>query len=573
MVRLNDKIQGYESSNVTYLAFLFVFCFITFAFPLLWGIPSGYDLTTDLRFTTALQDAMLSGQFFPGWAGDNLGYGSIGVRFYPPLAFYLLATTELFTANWFWAIWINLFFWMLLGVVGTFFFVREWGTPTQALIAGIGYAIVPQHLSDAFQSFLFAQFAAWALIPFCFLFVTRICRKKEWLDVLLFAVSYSALVLTHIPTTIILSLSLPIYVLVVTEWKDYYNVFVRLAAAISLTIAATSFRWLIVICEYGWLAHNDTKWTTGYFLYSQWLFPNTLTARTQYVWVLSSWLFDIAIVLSASMVVPAVIYLLKTRTARFSDAWRITIASVVTTLFAFFMLSNASQFVWEALPFLQKIQFPFRWLSVLSFCAVVAFAFSIPALLNIFRSRERLVAYPALALVVAIALFDLTQVVIPSGPLPPAEFDKLETRMREEPMFEGWWPIWATQEALDTDGQFDAEGREVEVQSWESTSKTIVVADGKPTNLRVPVFYYPHWKAEVNGKAVVVERDQFGLIAIPVEEGVKSIHLYFEEPLIIKLAGYLSLAIWLSLGLPMIWKLLKKFVPRFKSQQIAPAEA
>src|SRR5204863_1745759 len=108
------------------------------------------------------------------------------------------------------------------------------------------------------------------IIPFCFLFVTRMCRKGTQFDVLLFALSYSLLILTHIPTTIIVSLCLPIYVLLVMDWRRYVNVFARLAVAIALTIAATSFRWITIVGEFNCLAHNVLKWVSGYFLYSKW---------------------------------------------------------------------------------------------------------------------------------------------------------------------------------------------------------------------------------------------------------------------------------------------------------------
>jgi uncharacterized membrane protein len=552
MSTVNEKFEILLSRNALCIVFLFLFCFASFGLPLLSGLPSGFDMITDIRFASALKDAMLSGEIFPGWANDNFGFGSIGIRFYPPVAFYLLAFTEMLVADWFWTLWANLLFWMFLGSVGIYLFVKEWGTPTQGLIAGIGYAIVPQHLSEVFQFFLFAEFAAWGVIPFCFLFLTRICRNERWIDVALFAVSYSLLILTHLPTTIIVSLCFPLYVLFVMDWRKHVSVFVRLAAAIGLTLVATSFRWVTIVTEWNWLAHNDPKWATGYFQFSTWLFPNTLTSRDQFIYVLTSWLFDTAIVMTAALVIPGIVYLLKNRKQNDSGVKRILLATVVTTFFAFFMLSKPSQAVWEAFPFLQKLQFPWRWLSVLSFSAVVAFALSVPRLLDIFHNRRRLVAYPALALVVTIILFNITQIIIPSAPIPYAKFEKVEKEVAEEPMFEGWWPVWAKREGLVDNAEPFADIRRTDIRNWDSTNRVVEVSPGNPTDLIVPTFYYPHWKATRNGEPVPVSLNNNGVMTVPLTSELATVRLYFEEPLRNVLAGWISLAVWLLFGFVLI---------------------
>jgi uncharacterized membrane protein len=563
MSTLGEKFERLESNDAICLAFLLLFCFTSFALPLTSGLPSGFDMITDIRFASALRDSMLAGDLFPGWANDNFGFGSVGIRFYPPIAFYVLAVTQILTADWFWALWANLFFWMFLGSAGIFFFVKEWGTPTQALIAGIGYAIVPQHLSEVFQFFLFAEFAAWGLIPFCFLFVTRICQYTRWTDVVWFAIAYSLLILTHLPTTIIVSLSLPIYVLVVMDWRKYFAVFTRLGSAIVMTVAATCFRWVPIIDEFGWVAHNDPKWANGYYQYAVWLFPNTLTSRNQFIYVLSSWLFDIAIVMSVALIIPAIFYLLKIRKARISDSSRIIAAAVCTTTFAFFMLSKPSQFVWDALPFLQKLQFPWRWMSILSFAAVVAFSMSVPRLLELLSGYERWVAYPALALVVTIILFNITQIIIPSAPIPIAKFSEVEEKVAEEPMFEGWWPVWGKSEAFVQNREAFADGRDIKLSRWDNSAKVANVSPGNSTNLIVPIFYYPHWKATVNGAPANVTRTENGVMAIAIPAESATVSLQFEEPVPVVMARWISLTMWLVLILVVVWQKARASVPWF----------
>src|SRR5690242_9716985 len=138
MTRISTFVRNHHNRNWFCLTVIFLFCFLSFSLPLLsYGLPSGFDMLTDIRFATAFRDAMSTGHFFPGWANDNLGFGSIGIRFYPPIAFYLLAFGEMATGSWFSAIWINLLFWMFMGSVGIYLFVKEWGTPMQGLMAAL----------------------------------------------------------------------------------------------------------------------------------------------------------------------------------------------------------------------------------------------------------------------------------------------------------------------------------------------------------------------------------------------------------------------------------------------------
>ena len=75
MKSIGKKLEKLMQNNFACITFLFLFCFASFGLPLLWGLPSGYDMVTDIRFASALKDAMLAGDFFPGWANDNFGFG------------------------------------------------------------------------------------------------------------------------------------------------------------------------------------------------------------------------------------------------------------------------------------------------------------------------------------------------------------------------------------------------------------------------------------------------------------------------------------------------------------------
>lgn len=538
-----------DISNWFCLGVVLLFCIVTFLVPiLLWGLPDGYDLWTDLRFASAFSETLKNGSYFPVWANDNFGYGSIGIRFYPPIAFYGLALAHLATGDWFIALCINLTAWMYLGCVGIYFFVREWGTPLQAMTAGMIYAIVPQHLVELYTYFLYAEFAAWGVTPFVFLFVTRVCHGNKWIDVCLFALSYSVLILTHIPTTIIVSICLPVYVLALMDWRRFRETITKLAVAIALTLMATSFSWIKIVTEFNWIAHNDPKWSTGKYGFSAWLFPNVLEERSNYLQVLGSWLLDITILLTIFLLIPAFIYLFISLKKSTNDSVRKVIIAVTTTaMFAFFMLSKPSLLIWNHAWFLQKIQFPWRWLSVLSLLGIIAFSLSIQKLIEINKKLIRWIIYPSLGLVVSMMMFNITQTIIPSEPIPQADFGEINKKLKSEPIFEGWWAVWAKAEAFENREKASIKNRQIEVTKWELLSKEFIVQSGDPTDMRVATFYYPYWRATVNDQVIKVDKNEFGVITIPLQSEVSHVKLYFEEPNQIRTATKISLLSWLFL--------------------------
>ncbi|HEX3101300.1 MAG TPA: hypothetical protein VHQ01_05895, partial [Pyrinomonadaceae bacterium] len=64
------------------------------------GVPDGFDLMQHMRFAAAYKDAILSGELIPRWpAKDNFGFGDIGIRYYPPLAYYVLGAVRIISGS------------------------------------------------------------------------------------------------------------------------------------------------------------------------------------------------------------------------------------------------------------------------------------------------------------------------------------------------------------------------------------------------------------------------------------------------------------------------------------------
>jgi uncharacterized membrane protein len=535
-------IGKYHASNWFCLICIFIAaCAVMLTVPLV-GIPAGKDLQQHLQFAAAFHEAILAGDFFPGWAAaENHGFGSVGIRFYPPVAYYLLALSQMLTNSWYDAFWINSLGWMFLGCTGVYFWAREWFSPLESTLAAMLYAIVPYHLFHIYQALLFAEFAASGLLPFCFLFISRVIRRGKPVDVLSFSISFSLLILTHIPLAIIGTLSLGVYAAGLMDWRNFKRSFISLLIAVGFSLLSTVFHWLKIVTEIGWVAHSSPDFISGAYNYEQYLFP------LRYSMGKPVWHFDLPIFLALLMLLPLAVYLFLSFRKKAGDygEQKILTALLATGAFSIFMMSAPSSFIWNSVPVLQKVQFPWRWLSVASLISVFAFVIGLAKLFNNYKKIRRPLSYAVLLVLCSIIIFDLTQSIIPSAPLSREAFAREIDGLQEKEGCHCWWTVWAEREAFKGPEKLSAESRIVSLNVWTSESREFQVEAGRPENIRVATFYYPHWQAEINGRSVPVEKAVDGSILIPVGAEKSLVKLYFREPVMLQLALAASLLTWL----------------------------
>src|SRR5204863_9266059 len=95
---------------------------------LLRGWSNAGDFPQHLRFAISYSESWAAGKPLPDWTKDNFGFGSIGVRLYPPASAVTVSLIHQAVGNWNTAFTISLLGWMLVGCVGTFLFLREFVT-------------------------------------------------------------------------------------------------------------------------------------------------------------------------------------------------------------------------------------------------------------------------------------------------------------------------------------------------------------------------------------------------------------------------------------------------------------
>jgi len=212
------------------------------------------------------------------------------------------------------------------------------------------------------------------------------------------------------------------------------------------------------------------------------------------------------------------------------------------------MCSKPSGFLWSSVGVLGRLQYPWRWLAVVSALAVVSISLSLGFLVESERLSRGTAIFGTGLLIFVFAAADVKQIHGTPHRLSFYGFNDLAADVRSQSVAVHWWPAWAKKEAFQISERVTSEHpRTVEIAQWGSEERRFAIGGGEVENLRVATFYYPYWRAAVNGRNAQLGRDENGAITIPVGREPAQVDLRFEEPRANAIARWLSAAVWVFL--------------------------
>jgi uncharacterized membrane protein len=505
------------------------------------GIPRGNDLDHHYRASIGLYEAIDSKQFHPGWNSlPTEGYGDVCFRFYPPLFYYVMGLTRALTGNWYSGSFLAFLLLLFVGGLGVYFWAKNLLPDKLAFCAALLFLLSPYHLNQLYQASLLAEYAGCAVLPFSFAFVERLCQKANRRDVLGLAASYAILILTHLPLTVIGSLSLAIYGLFRLRRSDYLKTLCRLSVAVLLGLAASSFYWVTMVAELAWMRGNKVNPQLWYDYRYNFLLGPELEGST-------SWWATLLAGATLLTLLPAFV-LLKNKQGQKPKKHPAITAAFMLTGFSFFMMLPLSRPVWDMLSFLQQVEFPWRWLTITSVLCPILTAASLPEWVEIAKSKFRPLALLAVGSLSIAVAFTVAQIIGSATYLQRSDFDLKIEVIASTPSSSDMLPIWATTGPQKIAGAIEAPDRQFEIISWQAQHRAFQVDAGHAQEARTRTYYYPHWIATTNGKRLETRADTDGTLLIALPNEAVNVELTFCEPPRVALANTISLISWLALA-------------------------
>ncbi len=435
-----------------------------------------------------------------------------------------------------------------------------------ALIASLTYQFLPYHTAiDLYERGALSELWTFVWMPPVLFAVDAVVARRRF-AVPGLALGYALLVLTHLPTTLIFSLIPVVYSFYVAPESEKRRALLLTTAGMTLGVGLAAIYLLPAMMMQEFIFHT-TEGIGGHYYFGSWfLFSNLKWSGSG-----SEYFQATTGVVVAAFVAFAIIRLGPT--AHFKQKTGFWFAVL---LFCFFMMTPLSKPIWVLLPTLQKVQFPFRFNTVLSLAVAPLTAFaSFHFKIRSKWSAPLLVVFVLLAGSSIFATAMRAYYAYPVHHVDRVVLDAYNNRLmqrRDTNEFRPRWVVSIDEQELDallqrigqSGGKLNkaniiqGEGA-VAVEEW--TPRRIVLRTNTPAEaaLNVSQFYFPGWFVtldDLSEKHAVQPSKPCGLIRVVAPAGQHRLILQLGKRMPEVAGGIISgasLVIWLGLTLWLYW--------------------
>jgi hypothetical protein len=332
---------------------------------LIHGPQTGADFHLQLPWSYHFSQQFLNGELYPRWlSGMNAGAGAPTFFFYGPVAFHLTALTSAIMPESLAAAQLGAgqFLGVFLSSLTFYLFASRHCKPVAAIAGALFYALAPYHFSiDILFRQAFTESTAYIWLPLTLLFIDRMRTNRRYSAGL--AISYALLVMTHIPTALLASPFILLYVLCQEKTTDSLTFLLHFAVSIVVGLLISC---CYIIPALGLQEFIQARlWWTPYFNYQNWLFLDGKPFPNK---ELEALLTPIVSAYTALFALASLVILWPGRARKF----RLWFAMATFFAGGWFLMTPLSKLVWDWIPLLQKVQFPWRAIVILDLAVAVA---------------------------------------------------------------------------------------------------------------------------------------------------------------------------------------------------------
>ena len=362
------------------LAFVGALACLSFLTDFLYGPPLGDSLPNNLVWLTSFDAAIWRGEIYPRWLPELwFGAGSPDFYFYGPLPFWIsaiLGHTICWSCDVGGVLTTGGLIVLAFSGIAYFIFTRRFFPREWALVAAGLYMVLPYHLSIdwGFRQAL-GEFSAISIMPLLAYFLVGIFNAERFAGIG-FAVCLAALTLCHLPSVVVCAmLFIPVALFYgfakAKTYSETATFFSKCAIYGLLGLSLAALYWLPAIVLLPEVA-SQTLWI-DYYDWSWWmLFDGQRKHNELLMALLQIWLLVITLM--------SLVFIVRFRRMNEIAVW-----AIVPLVIGWIFMTPLSWPLWKQLPFLQAIQFPWRFMMVAEFGLPLAIVSLLP------KSRSALI--------------------------------------------------------------------------------------------------------------------------------------------------------------------------------------
>ncbi|MBI3576806.1 hypothetical protein HY086_02070 [Candidatus Gottesmanbacteria bacterium] len=477
-----------------------------------------YHLIRFHEFSTMLS----AGYFFPRWAPNlNSGYGMPLFNFHYPFPNYLGSLYHFLGVSYPDAVKLVLATGYLVAVIFCYFWLVKLFDKKTAVFGTVVFSFIPYWFVDMYVRGVVGEVfgIAWVMLALASI-------ERGWKTFL--TISVGLLIISHNIMSLLFLPFLLAYILIRNR---------SMVTSLLLGIGLSSYFWIPAILEQQYVVGLNTVNFRDHFPdFAQLLVPSWGTGFSQAGQPADEMSFQIGIApLLIFMSTPFLLLRKDKKGENNKQRKRLAIFFLLVSSAAFILMLEPSRPVWEQLPFLSYLQYPWRLLSVF-----------LPA--TAFLSAYVLVRGPGwIGIVFTLVAISLSL----SYTVPVVYTPRSDAYYLSRPNFtDGTSSLGNAFSTVWTGWKQTRPKQKVEVVEGNTTIGQIL---GKPLGynflvetpasavLRANTLYYPGWNVTANGVPLPIEYKKDGSITFSIGPGKSNIRVFFEETPLRKTADAASL--------------------------------
>lgn len=512
-----------------------------------------------------LNNALVDGQFPVRWVADlGFGYGYPLFNFYPPFVYYLGEVFHLLGFGFLGSIKLVWFFALFGSGVTMYFLSKEFFGRIGGIVSAMFYIYAPYHAIDAYVRGALAELFSFVWLPLILLCSYKTVKTRELKWVILSGLFLGLLMITH---NLIFLPFLGLYtgwhfLLIVFDKKgDLVKQFSFYLIIVILAFGLTSFFWLPSLAE------------KQYTLVDQLLTTTLASYKIHYVCIEQLWnsvwgyggstlgcVDGISFKIGKLHIVVAVLVFILTIYLKYKGRINFLLpiaASFLLLVFCVLMTTSYSGFVWDNIPQLWYLQFPWRFLEF------VALFSSIICGSVVFLIKSPLKKFVTAAVLVIILISSSQKLFTPQYFYPDANDISLTSNEEIKWNVSGtsfeYLPKGIATKLTDKNTLWiDIDKDNIQKQNYKVilgdflvakedkkflTGKFILKGEsiGKST-IEFQTVNFPGWKVWINGNEVGIrDNNKYRLITVDLVDGYQEIVGEFTDTPVRKIANLLTL--------------------------------
>jgi hypothetical protein len=508
--------------------------------------PNGHDALEYLPRVVEFHENIRHGILLPRWAPDlSSGQGQPLFLFNPPLFYYLSELFHLAGFSFVAAMNAACVLLIIASAASMFILGRWFFGPAGGLIAALAYVYAPYFLADLYVRTAFAEFSAFPFYPLALYGFARHATDRRLRGLMIGVVAYAAVWFAHSPAAVLFSPLLGAWIVFLAWRARSWRLLAIHCGAVVLALLIAACIWLPSLTEAA-DTHSHLL-TVGPLRYSNhFVYPPQFFS--------TGWGYGVSVPgdqdgMPFSLGWPQLLIAAAAAAAiaRYGDEqwkqWMTFFAAAAIGLC--FLMTQRAQAVWDVLPQLHYVAFPWRLLAPAA-CCIALLAAAIGLAIPRLPERWRGAAVAACAAAIVLTALPHAQ---PAGylSLDPELWTPRQIAARGvlPATFDTFEPRWVAERPSYRGEQLQVTRGAASAAITERTPARLVASVRAATEagLELPVAFFPGWHLRLDGvEQPANDVTPTGRMRVTVAAGAHRIEASFERTPVRWLADLLSAA-------------------------------